>query len=132
HSDSVFRAIYESHPIDRLKLMARLLPKVEILPNNVVFLAVRRVDIDGLSLGDSGTEGVVNYLLAHTGVKAAAVVKESEEGFLKASLRSLGDVDVATLAKKFGGGGHKNAAGLKVKEPFAASMTKVRAELTKL
>jgi bifunctional oligoribonuclease and PAP phosphatase NrnA len=132
HSDFIFRAIYESHPLDRLKLQGRLLPKVEILPNKVVVLPVARVDREGLDLGDSGTEGIVNQLLAHKGVKAAAVLSESEEGELKGSLRSIGDVDVATLAKKFGGGGHKNAAGLKIRKPFADALKLVRAELEKL
>jgi phosphoesterase RecJ-like protein len=132
HSDYIFRAIYESHPLDRLKLNARLMPKVQILANKVVVLPVLRADRDGLDLGDSGTEGIVNHLLAHKGVKAAAVLSESEEGELKGSLRSIGVVDVATLAKKFGGGGHKNAAGLKIREPFAEAAKLVITELEKL
>lgn len=132
HSDFVFRAIYESHPIDRLKLNARLYPKVELLPNKVVTLPVLRADRDDLDLGDSGTEGIVNQLLAHRGLKAAAVLSETEHGELKGSLRSIGDVDVASVAKKFGGGGHKNAAGLKIREPFAEALKKVLVELAKL
>lgn len=132
HSDSVFRAIYESHPIDRLKLSSRLYPKVQLLANKVVVLPVLRADRDDLDLGDSGTEGIVNQLLAHRGLKAAAVISETEHGELKGSLRSVGDVDVAAVAKKFGGGGHKNAAGLKVREPFADALKKVVAELEKL
>jgi phosphoesterase RecJ-like protein len=132
HSDFIFRAIYESHPLDRLKLNARLMPKVQILANKVVLLPVLRADREGLDLGDSGTEGIVNHLLAHRGVKAAAVLSESSEGELKGSLRSIGAVDVASLAKKFGGGGHKNAAGLKVRKPFADALNLVVSELEKL
>jgi bifunctional oligoribonuclease and PAP phosphatase NrnA len=132
HSDFIFRAIYESHPLDRLKLNARLMPKVQILANKVVLLPVLRADREGLDLGDSGTEGIVNHLLAHRGVKAAAVLSESSEGELKGSLRSIGAVDVASLAKKFGGGGHKNAAGLKVRKPFAEALDLVIAELKNL
>jgi len=132
HSDFVYRAIYESNPLDRLKLNARLYPKVEILPNKVVYLPVLQKDREGLELGDSGTEGIVNHLLAHRGLRAAALLTETEHGELKASLRSIGDVDVASLAKKFGGGGHKNAAGLKVREPFAEALKKVVAALSAL
>jgi len=132
HSDYVFRAIYESHPLDRLRLNARLMPKVKILSNNIVQLSVLRSDRKDLDLGDSGTEGIVNHLLAHKNVKAAAVLSESEEGELKGSLRSIGAVDVASLAKKFGGGGHKNAAGLKIRKPFAEAELLVLAELEKL
>lgn len=132
HSDFVFRAIYESNPLDRLKLYGRLYPKAELLANNVVVLPVMQKDREGLELGDSGTEGIVNQLLAHRGLKAAALFTETEHGELKGSLRSIGDVDVAAVAKKFGGGGHKNAAGLKVREPFAEALKKVIAELSKL
>lgn len=132
HSDYIFRAIYESHPLDRLKLNARLMPKVQLLQNSVVVLPVMRSDRDGLELGDSGTEGIVNQLLAHKGLKAAAVLSETEHGELKGSLRSVGDVDVAAVAKKFGGGGHKNAAGLKIRKPFAEAQEMVIAELGKL
>ncbi|MBX3723867.1 MAG: bifunctional oligoribonuclease/PAP phosphatase NrnA [Turneriella sp.] len=132
HSDFIFRAIYESHPLDRLKLNARLMPKVQILANKVVVLPVERSAREGLDLGDSGTEGIVNHLLAHKGVKAAAVLSESEEGELKGSLRSIGAVDVASLAKQFGGGGHKNAAGLKIRKPFAEALKLIIAELEKL
>lgn len=40
----------------------------------------------------------------------AAVWHQNEHGQFKVSLRSVGDYDVSTIAKKFGGGGHKNAA----------------------
>lgn len=132
HSDYVYRTIYENNPPDRIKLLSRLFPRVEFLPNGVVYLPVFQKDREGLALGDSGTEGIVNQLLAHKGIKAAAVLIESEEGEFKASLRSIGAVDVASLAKKFGGGGHKNAAGLKIKKPFAQVVPMVVVELQQL
>lgn len=132
HSDFVYRAIYESSPLDRLRLNARIYPKIELLPNKVVYVPVLQKDREGLELGDSGTEGIVNQLLAHRSLKAAALFTETEHGELKGSLRSIGDVDVARVAKKFGGGGHKNAAGLKIREPFAQALKKVVAVLSDL
>jgi len=42
----------------------------------------------------------------------AVILQRNElKGSVKCSLRSVGDVDCTALAKKFGGGGHKNAAG---------------------
>lgn len=37
------------------------------------------------------------------------------DGKFQFSLRSRGDIDVSEIAKKFGGGGHKNAAGFQLK-----------------
>ena len=44
-------------------------------------------------------------------VEAVALLKECETGVYRTSLRSKGDVNVAKVAEKFGGGGHRNAAG---------------------
>jgi phosphoesterase RecJ-like protein len=43
------------------------------------------------------------------------VLQEEPDGIVKGSFRTTSDVDVAALAEKFGGGGHKKAAGFKVK-----------------
>ena len=42
----------------------------------------------------------------------ALLFREVSQGRVKVSLRSIGPVDVAAFAKRFGGGGHTKAAGL--------------------
>lgn len=54
-----------------------------------------------------------------------------EQGYIKCSIRSVGDVDVAYLAKQFGGGGHKNAAGFILQGKDAESLL-MYGELRKL
>jgi phosphoesterase RecJ-like protein len=57
------------------------------------------------------TEGFVNYGLSVDGAEIACFMRE-EDGIVKLSLRSKGNVDVNALARaSFNGGGHKNAAG---------------------
>jgi bifunctional oligoribonuclease and PAP phosphatase NrnA len=57
------------------------------------------------------TSDVVNGLLAIDGVRVAVMFKQLPEGRVKLSFRSKGEIDVNRLAARFGGGGHKNAAG---------------------
>jgi bifunctional oligoribonuclease and PAP phosphatase NrnA len=57
-------------------------------------------------------EGIVNEILSMRSVLVAAVLRESAPGRIKGSLRSKGDIDVSSVAKAMGGGGHRNAAGL--------------------
>ncbi|HEY7213306.1 MAG TPA: DHHA1 domain-containing protein, partial [Thermoanaerobaculia bacterium] len=45
------------------------------------------------------------------GVDAVALIREREDGSHKVSLRSRGEVDVEKIARHYGGGGHRNAAG---------------------
>jgi phosphoesterase RecJ-like protein len=58
------------------------------------------------------TEGIVNELLSIKGVEIAAVLREGKPGKIRGSLRSIGEIDVAAVAREFGGGGHMNAAGV--------------------
>ncbi|HEU5236181.1 MAG TPA: bifunctional oligoribonuclease/PAP phosphatase NrnA, partial [Pyrinomonadaceae bacterium] len=60
---------------------------------------------------DEDTDGFVNYPLAVSEVEATALFKETSPGVYRTSLRSKGDVNVAKIAERFGGGGHRNAAG---------------------
>ena len=64
---------------------------------------------------DEDADGFVNYPLTVGEVEAVAMLKECEPGLYRTSLRSKGDVNVAKVAEKFGGGGHRNAAGCTLK-----------------
>lgn len=61
--------------------------------------------------GPEDTEGLVNRVLYLRGVQAAIATREEDNGSIKFSLRSKGDVNVQAVAVRFGGGGHRNAAG---------------------
>jgi phosphoesterase RecJ-like protein len=64
---------------------------------------------------DEATDGFVNYPLTVGEVEAVALLKETEPGIYRTSLRSKGEVNVARVAGMFGGGGHRNAAGCTLK-----------------
>jgi len=64
----------------------------------------------------SDSEGLVNYPRSIEGAEVAfAIIEKPEEGVFKVSLRSKGKVDVAKIAERIGGGGHKYASGCKIK-----------------
>src|SRR5947209_20244212 len=67
---------------------------------------------------DEDADGFVNYPLTVAEVEAVALLKECAPGVYRTSLRSKGDVNVARVAEKFGGGGHRNAAGCTLKGPW--------------
>lgn len=69
------------------------------------------------------TEGIVNILSDIEGVQVGMTVEyRFRDGMdsTKISMRSVGDADVAAVAKSLGGGGHKNAAGADIREPTNA------------
>ena len=62
-------------------------------------------------VSDDMLEGFVNYARMIDGVEVSALVSETSDGSIRASLRSWGRVAVDRVAKQFGGGGHPAAAG---------------------
>jgi phosphoesterase RecJ-like protein len=66
----------------------------------------------GAGPGDS--EGLIDHPRGIAGVEAVFLLRELGENRWKASLRSRGEVDVETIARRHGGGGHKNASGFTV------------------
>ena len=57
------------------------------------------------------TEGLINEPLTVKDIQAVVFFKQIEGDEYRVSMRSKGDVDISAIAKEFGGGGHKNAAG---------------------
>ena len=60
------------------------------------------------------TEGLINLPLTVKEIQAVVFFKQIEGDEYRVSLRSKGDIDIGAVAKEFGGGGHKNAAGCTV------------------
>jgi phosphoesterase RecJ-like protein len=74
---------------------------------------------------DEDADGFVNYPLTVEEVEAVAMLKECEPGVYRTSLRSKGDVNVAKVAEKFGGGGHRNAAGCTLRGTWEEAEEKI-------
>ena len=114
--NEVYRRLYEHAPIEKLKLLARALEKIELLDDGR--LAVTNISSDDYA--DAGasealTEGVIDHLRTVDGPLVAAVIRdqaESGRAARKVSMRSTdGRVDVSAIARVHGGGGHRRAAG---------------------
>jgi bifunctional oligoribonuclease and PAP phosphatase NrnA len=114
---AVYRRLYEEVPYPKLTLLALALGQVRRFDSGELTLAVlgaedfRRADAE-----DSFSEGIVDHLRAVQGTKVAALVREltaqERRGEHKVSLRAVDDdVDVSSIARAQGGGGHRRAAG---------------------
>jgi len=81
----------------------------------------------------SDTEGVINFLIETEGVDAAILAEERGVFNTKFSLRSAGVIDVGDVAQFFGGGGHRQAAGMTIHLPLHEAtdevITKICSEL---
>lgn len=60
------------------------------------------------------TDGFIDCIQSIEGVKLALSFREMEDNKVKVSFRSKGEIDAASLASHFGGGGHRGAAGCRI------------------
>jgi phosphoesterase RecJ-like protein len=109
-------AVFASYPWSRIQLMGAVLSTARRDESGHVACMRQTLDMQRQAqASDEDADGFVNYPLTVGEVEAVAMLKESEPGVYRTSLRSKGDVNVAKVAEKFGGGGHRNAAGCTLK-----------------
>ncbi|HUE81698.1 MAG TPA: bifunctional oligoribonuclease/PAP phosphatase NrnA [Pyrinomonadaceae bacterium] len=105
-------AVFASYPWSRIQLLGEVLSTAKRDETGHVACMRQSLDMqERAGASDEDTDGFVNYPLTVGEVEAVALLKECAPGVYRTSLRSKGDVNVARVAEKFGGGGHRNAAG---------------------
>jgi phosphoesterase RecJ-like protein len=117
----VFQGIYESVEFAKLKLLARALERAELYEGGrLVISYLLRTDFTDLGVGEEYAEGIIDYLRAVDGTEMAATIREPPEpagADRRISLRGASDeLDVSAIARKRGGGGHRQAAGFSTPE----------------
>jgi phosphoesterase RecJ-like protein len=129
----LYREIYEDTPLAKLELLGRALASARRFEDERMMVAVLTgEDFAATGADDSYAEGIVDYLRAVKDTKVAALIREvcagGRAGARKVSLRaSDDDVDVSAIARAFGGGGHRRAAGFTSDLPTAELIDAIRA-----
>lgn len=119
--ERVSRWLYESRPESTLRLLAEMIQTIERHDDGRLATAlVTQEMLERVGADASDTEGLVNYPRTIAGVEAVALIRERPDGTTKVSLRSRGEVDVEKVARRYGGGGHRNAAGFEGDGDIAA------------
>jgi len=110
---AMWRQVYETGTIGRLKLIAELFSTMRLEAGGR--LAVLSMDDALMARTEANhdeTDMLINMPLSSRPVEAVAMFKSVDgTGTLRVSLRSKGDLDVRAIAQRYGGGGHRNAAG---------------------
>jgi len=112
----VFQGVYETVQFAKLKLLARALDRAQVFEGGrIVVSYLLRTDFAEVGAAEPYSEGIIDYLRAVEGAEVAALIREPpREGSpaRKVSLRaSVDELDVSAIARAFGGGGHRQAAG---------------------
>ncbi|RKD27739.1 DHH family phosphoesterase [Caminicella sporogenes] len=104
--------LYQNKPINKIKLLSDVLNSLELhFDGKLAVIYVTNDMLKKNKIDISDTDGIIEYARDIEGVNIAVLLKEFSDNTIKVSLRSKYDFDVSIIAKKFGGGGHKKAAG---------------------
>jgi len=112
----IFQGVYESVQFAKLKLLARALERAQVYEGGrIVVSYLLRTDFADVSAAEPSSEGIIDYLRAVEGADMAVLIREPprQDGpARRVSLRaSIDELDVSAIARKSGGGGHRQAAG---------------------
>jgi phosphoesterase RecJ-like protein len=106
--------LLESKPLAEVLLLGLGLQNLEFhQEGQIAFMILPYQGIKTIDALDVHPEGLINYLRSIEGVEVAILLREVSPGLIKISFRSKDKMDVAALASRLNGGGHKRAAGAK-------------------
>ncbi len=118
--------LFENNPLPRLKLTGLVLERLQVTAGGLVaYTEIRLADYPATGATPADTEDLVNYTRSVAGVEVGLLFMEQPKGGVKVSFRSHSRVDVAQLAERFGGGGHRRAAGAIIHSTLIEAQTLV-------
>jgi phosphoesterase RecJ-like protein len=131
----VFQGVYETVQFAKLKLLARALERAQVYEGGAVVVSyLLRGDFADVGAAEPYSEGIIDYLRAVEGAIMAVLIREpprSDGPLHRVSLRSSSDeLDVSAIARKSGGGGHRQAAGFSSEASVEEITDFVRREYT--
>ncbi len=122
--------VYESHPLAAIRLLGEMLSSLELHDGGRIATVVLTDEMfarAGATAADA--EDLVDTPRSIAGVETVALLRQLDGDRWKGSLRSRGPVDVERIARQFGGGGHKNAAGFEAPGERAPLLARLVDEL---
>ena len=107
----VAKMLFQRDRLSRLRFLAKAYDTLELCcDGKVAIVEITKEMMEATGATKDDTEGVVNSIRNIASVEVGLLLREEDEG-IKISLRSKNYLDVSEIAKNFGGGGHKRAAG---------------------
>lgn len=104
--------LFETNTLGKLKMQAWIVDNMKLLEQGTMALCAIPKSVE-TAIGVTGDDmdNISSFPRTVAGVKLAATLREGDNGMIKLSVRAIPGCDAAKIAEKFGGGGHKGAAG---------------------
>jgi phosphoesterase RecJ-like protein len=116
--------LFDNYSVNRLRLLEKVLGSLELyFEGQIAVITATNEMFEASGAQREDTEEFINLPRALRSVKVAAFLKETPDDYIKVSLRAKGECDVSQVALKYGGGGHRNAAGYRAKDKTLAEVS---------
>ena len=130
--NQVYSNLYESHSLSSLVLMSRVLSSLSLhCAGRVAVQNMPKRLLEECQARYEEADQFINIPLRSREVRVSMFFKQNLEGLWRCSLRSKGSIDVAEIARSYGGGGHRTAAGFKCSHPTEAIQAEILERLQK-
>lgn len=123
-----YRELFESWSQGRFELFVRVLNTLD-KHDGIGTIVVTRKMLDETGTSPDDTEHFVEFPRIMKDLDISILLREIDANNYKLSLRSKEDINVATIAQSFGGGGHKNAAGCRIKADLETAKAQVLSQV---
>ena len=124
------QTLFETNSLGRLKMQAWIVDHIHMLRcGSMAVCAIPRSVEEELGVTEDDMDNISSFPRTVAGVCIAATLREAKDGHVKLSVRAVPGYDAAKIAAKFGGGGHKGAAGAGINLPIAEAEQAVEAAL---
>ena len=125
--------MFETNSLARLRVQGWMAENSKFLAEGtMVICAIPKAVEEELGAGEEDMDNISGFPRTIAGVKMAATLRENKEDGVKMSIRAVPGYDAAAVCAKFGGGGHKGAAGATIALPLAEAAKEVEKAMLEL
>ncbi|MBE8162475.1 MAG: bifunctional oligoribonuclease/PAP phosphatase NrnA [Bdellovibrionaceae bacterium] len=129
--EKIHNYLFASYSKNKISLLAEVFATVEYPLPEVVIAKVRLKDLEKHNLKMDDVRDILDLLMSIREITIGAFFREDHPNEFKLSLRSKGFLHINSIAKHFGGGGHKQAAGALIKGDYSTVKNQVLKEILK-
>ncbi len=124
---TINQALFDTNTLARLQAQSYLIENALFLQNRQIVICTLPKAVEAqLGATEDDLENISGFPRSIEGVKIAATLRQEAEGTVKVSVRAVPGYDAAAICAKFGGGGHKGAAGGSMQMSLEEAVTVVR------
>lgn len=131
--NAITQAIFETNSFRRLKIQSWITENIRFLADGQIAICAIPLSVEReIGVNEDDMDNISGFPRTIEGVKIAVTIREKENGGVKASVRAVPGCDAGAICAKFGGGGHKGAAGATIHSSLAEATEALIAAMPEL